>query len=302
MHAPLVSVLMTAYNREKYIAEAIGSVLASSYENFELIIVDDCSADKTVSIAREYEQRDKRIKLYVNEKNLGDYNNRNKAASYASGKYLKFLDSDDLIYKYGLAIMVESMERYPEAGAGISATYAQDDIPYPFLLQPADTYKKHFFEYYILESGPSSLIFKTETFRQLGGFSGKNYVGDTELMLKLAAHFPCLLLNSSLIYWRKHEGQEIVKERKDFAIPLLRYDLLHQSLVSDQCPLSAGQSKILVHYYEQHVFRSLLKQAIVSRNSVYKSQLRGFVRKYRCGFSKMIAYTFNKPRRPVIDG
>jgi glycosyltransferase involved in cell wall biosynthesis len=51
-NSPLVSVLMTAYNREKYIAEAIESVLASTFTNFELIIVDDCSADQTVSIAR----------------------------------------------------------------------------------------------------------------------------------------------------------------------------------------------------------------------------------------------------------
>ena len=55
MEQPLVSVLMTAYNREKYIAEAIESVLASTCKNFELIIVDDCSADNTVAIARGYE-------------------------------------------------------------------------------------------------------------------------------------------------------------------------------------------------------------------------------------------------------
>ena len=53
-NAVLVSVLMTAYNREKYIGEAIESVLSSTYENFELIITDDCSIDRTVSIAKEY--------------------------------------------------------------------------------------------------------------------------------------------------------------------------------------------------------------------------------------------------------
>ena len=54
---PLVSILMTAYNREKYIAEAIESVLASTYKNFELIIVDDCSKDGTVAIAKTYQQQ-----------------------------------------------------------------------------------------------------------------------------------------------------------------------------------------------------------------------------------------------------
>ena len=75
--------------------EAIESVLASSYSNFELIIVDDGSSDSTVSIARKYEVEDNRVKLYVNKKNLGDYPNRNYAATLAKGHYLKYLDSDD---------------------------------------------------------------------------------------------------------------------------------------------------------------------------------------------------------------
>src|ERR1700748_2916719 len=98
MASPLVSVLMTAYNREKYIEEAIESVLASSYTNLELIIVDDCSKDNTVEIARSYEARDPRVKVFINEKNLGDYPNRNRAASLAKGEYIKYVDSDDVMF------------------------------------------------------------------------------------------------------------------------------------------------------------------------------------------------------------
>ena len=87
----LVSVLMTSYNREKYIAEAIESVLASSYTNFELIIVDDHSADNSFTIAKEFEKKDSRVRVFKNEKNLGDYPNRKYAASLATGKYLKFV-------------------------------------------------------------------------------------------------------------------------------------------------------------------------------------------------------------------
>lgn len=74
---PLVSVLMTAYNRDKFIAEAIESVLASSFKDLELIIVDDCSTDKTLDIAKTFQQIDTRIKVFRNEENLGDYTNRN---------------------------------------------------------------------------------------------------------------------------------------------------------------------------------------------------------------------------------
>ena len=120
MNDPLVSVLMTAYNRERYIAEAIDSVLSSTYQNWELIIVDDGSKDNTVTIAKSYAAKDKRIKVYMNEKNLGDYPNRNKAASYAKGKYLKYLDSDDLILLEALYTIVTQMEAFQDAGWGIS--------------------------------------------------------------------------------------------------------------------------------------------------------------------------------------
>ena len=97
-----VSILTTVYNRDKYLAACINSVLASSYQDWELIIVDDVSTDTSLAISKSYEQKDARIKVYVNDKNLGDYPNRNKAASYAKGKYLKYLDADDLIYPRGL--------------------------------------------------------------------------------------------------------------------------------------------------------------------------------------------------------
>ena len=72
-------------------------MLASSYQDWELIIVDDVSTDTSAAIAKSYEKKDARIKVYVNEQtNLGDYPNRNKAASYAKGKYIKYLDADDI--------------------------------------------------------------------------------------------------------------------------------------------------------------------------------------------------------------
>src|SRR6185369_13268101 len=78
MAEPAVSVLMTAYNREKYVAAAIESVLAQRFTDFELIVVDDRSSDRTLEIAKEYEARDSRVRVFANERNLGDYPNRNR--------------------------------------------------------------------------------------------------------------------------------------------------------------------------------------------------------------------------------
>jgi len=86
---PLVSVLMTTYNRSKYLSMAVESVMASTYQNWELLIVDDQSTDNCVEIAQAFAAKDPRIKSIVNEKNIGDYPNRNMAASLAKGKYIK---------------------------------------------------------------------------------------------------------------------------------------------------------------------------------------------------------------------
>lgn len=90
----LVSVIMPAYNSEKYIAESIKSVLAQTYQNWELIIVDDCSTDKTKEIVKSFS--DSRIKFFKNNTNSGVDITRNKAISEASGRWFAFLDSDDI--------------------------------------------------------------------------------------------------------------------------------------------------------------------------------------------------------------
>ncbi len=144
MTSSKVSILTTVYNREKYLAACIDSVLASSYQDWELIIVDDVSTDTSVAIAKSYEQKDARIKVYVNQTNLGDYPNRNKAASYAKGTYLKYLDADDLIYPHGLEIMVHTMEQFPEAALGISQKVVEDVKPYPFLCSPKKLLRESF--------------------------------------------------------------------------------------------------------------------------------------------------------------
>ncbi|HZW68470.1 MAG TPA: glycosyltransferase family 2 protein [Pseudogracilibacillus sp.] len=93
---PLVSVITPAYNAARFIGEAIESVLQQSYENWEMIIVDDCSTDNTVEIVQAYIEKDDRIKLYQLEQNSGSGVARNRAMDEAQGRFIAFLDSDDL--------------------------------------------------------------------------------------------------------------------------------------------------------------------------------------------------------------
>ena len=90
----LVSVIMPSYNSEKYIKDSIESVLKQTYPFWELIIVDDCSTDETIEIIKSL--NDDRIRLFVNDHNSGAALSRNKALKEAKGKWIAFLDSDDL--------------------------------------------------------------------------------------------------------------------------------------------------------------------------------------------------------------
>ena len=93
---PLVSVVMPAYNCEKYIVEAIKSVLAQTYENWELLVLDDWSKDNTLQIIKQFSQKDSRIKVIPNGKNMGVSATRNRGIEFASGDWIAFLDSDDM--------------------------------------------------------------------------------------------------------------------------------------------------------------------------------------------------------------
>ena len=238
---PLVSVLMTAYKREKYIAESIESVLASTYRNFELIIVDDASNDQTADIARSYAANDSRIQLYINEKNLGDYPNRNRAASYASGKYIKYLDADDIIYNYGLSVMVEYMERFPQAGFAL-ASLVSNEQPFPICLQPKQIYLENFYGYNHFDRAPCSSIIKLDVFRSVGGFSGARLIGDYELWFVLARYFPMVKMPFDL-YWNRVHAQQESRSAYAKNYPELRQKVLTDALNHPDCPLNELEMK-----------------------------------------------------------
>ncbi len=106
----LVSIIMPSYNTGRFITQSIESVLSQSYSNWELIIVDDCSHDDTDEIVKTF-QSDQRIKYLKNEKNSGAAVSRNRALREAKGKWVAFLDSDDLWRPEKLEKQVSFMER-----------------------------------------------------------------------------------------------------------------------------------------------------------------------------------------------
>jgi len=265
MNNPLVSLLTTVYNRSAYLAECIESVISLHYQNWELIIVDDCSTDNSVEIAQVYAKKDSRIKVFVNGTNQGDYPNRNKAASYANGKYLKYLDADDTIYKYSLDYMVDAMERFPGAALGISYNTIDDKKPYPQLSLPQESIKSEYLGKSILGCGPSAAIIKNDAFNKVKGFSGKQYIGDHELWLKLAVLYPVIKLQPSLIWWRVHDQQQIASERRNIEIRNIRYQLSYNYLKKNKVLFSQEEYKLAKTRLERNYARGLLKVLLYDR-------------------------------------
>lgn len=279
---PLVSVLMTAYNREKYIEEAIESVIASSCQDWELIIVDDCSSDRTVEIAKSYESKDKRIKVYVNEKNLGQFPNRNKAASLAKGKYIKYLDSDDIIYPHGLEVMVSALEKFPQAGMGFTFNNYNNEKRFPFTYSSFEAFEYHFFKAGLMYIGPSGCIYNRQIFAKLGGFGEYGVASDYEYNLRVCMRNLLVLLPRDLVWWRTHEGQEISLRENEYIKMNYR---IHQSIINHiDCPLPEKRrretfSNIDRNYMRKALFSALkfrFKKAFILLELI-KSPLRSFI-------------------------
>lgn len=201
---PLVTVVTVTYNSSAYVRDAIESILSSSYANFELIIGDDASTDNTWSIIQEY--NDPRIIAYRNEKNFGEYPNRNKAINLAKGEYLIFIDGDDMIYPYGLEYMVSMMENNPRAGMLLMHPYL-NWVYFPIMLSPREFYVSTFFSKGFNNTAFTNTFLKIKVLKDVMLLPTKFKAGDTYVRLKIASKYHTLIAQDQLTWWRETPGQ-----------------------------------------------------------------------------------------------
>lgn len=239
MPSPLVSVLIPAYNAEKFLSAAIESVLVQSFQNWELVICDDASKDSTLHIARRYEEPGK-VRVVGNKGNLGQFQTHNRLAEMASGKYIKYLHADDLLFPHCLDMMVHFMEYFADAAVGLSAPRSDWEIP-PVRLEPCEAMKRHFFGFSPVSSNvPTSVIIRRDAFWKHGPFGTTLISEDTLLFAKLCLREPCVLMPSGL-FWYRPGGQfttRIRRERTDVWEPV---NYMLQLLTDPACPLSADE-------------------------------------------------------------
>lgn len=170
-----VSIIIPNYNRANYIAETVNSVINQTYTNWECIIVDDGSTDNSCEIVQSYKDKDERIQ-WINRNRLpkGAPTCRNIGVEHANGKYLIFLDSDDLLAPHCLDQRINIMENHPELDLAVFPMQLFNDIPGDLdKVWNIDTEESHLKRFMALDSvwqttGP---IWKKEAFLKTGGFN-----------------------------------------------------------------------------------------------------------------------------------
>ncbi|RHS41286.1 glycosyltransferase family 2 protein [Collinsella sp. AF08-23] len=143
----LVSIVMPLYNAEPFLAETINSIIAQTYKNWELIIVDDCSTDSSLTTARRHAKRDSRIRVYSNAHNMGAAKSRNAGLKCVKGDYLAFMDADDVwvpeklehqlayMKSFGLGMCFTSYETIESDGSHRNYVHVPKSITYDGFLK-----------------------------------------------------------------------------------------------------------------------------------------------------------------------
>lgn len=208
-HPPAVSVVMTVYNTREYVAEAVESVLGQTLADFEFIVIDDGSTDRSAEILRRFAARDGRVRL-VSRANTGIVAAANEGIGVARGKYLARMDSDDVCLPHRFETQVKYLDDHPECVLVGSRVTVVDPYGSPVFVSGQKLTHEQI-EAELLSSGggwavvqPSAMM-RLDAVRKVGGYRGRHNVSeDQDLFLRLAEVGRVANLEEPLLKYRRH--------------------------------------------------------------------------------------------------
>ncbi len=290
---PLVSVITIFFNEERFINEAIESVIAQTCENWELFLVDDGSTDRSVEIASEYARSHSNKIFYLEHqghKNRGACASRNLGVRHASGKYIAFLDADDVWFPHKLEDQVSIMESYPEAGmvygsskywsswTGNSNELESDYIP-DLGLKPNTLYKPPILLTLLYPLGkgaapcPSDILLRREVIKFINGFeedwTGKyQFYEDQAFLSKVYLNSPVYASSQCWIRYRVHSQSCSSRVMESGEYDTVRYFFLNW--LENYLPKQEINNKEI---------RNTLKSALFPYRHPRLNRLLGFLKK-----------------------
>ncbi len=214
---PRVSVLMSVYNGERYLREAVKSILNQTFTAFEFIIIDDCSTDNTWQILTAYAAQDPRIVLIRNEENFGLTRSLNKGLALALGEYIARQDADDVSVPDRLSTQVCFLKKHPEVGAVGAAVRLIDDKGRLLSVAHPPTDHKTLYAYLLLDNClcHSTLFARSSLLKQLGGYNPNlPYAQDYDLWWRLSGIMQIRVSQDVLVYWRTGNPHTIGNRRQ----------------------------------------------------------------------------------------
>jgi glycosyltransferase involved in cell wall biosynthesis len=200
---PLVSVVIPTYNHGRFVADAVESVLAQTYQRREIIVVDDGSSDDTAERLAPYRDRIR----YFRQQNQGVSSARNTGIGLASGEWVALLDSDDVWHPQKLALQMRILRRHRDLsviGGGATSAALPPDLPDDPEVERLTVVD--FLTWTPLAMG--SVMARRRCFDEVGGFDVKlNYVEDRDMWIRLAARYAIARVKAPLYHYRAHAGQ-----------------------------------------------------------------------------------------------
>lgn len=248
----LVSVIMPSYNCGRFVEETIRSVQAQTYQNWELIFVDDCSKDDTIRIVSSMRDKDPRIHLYQNIANLGAAVSRNNALQEAKGRWIAFLDSDDLWYPEKLEKQIHFMEKndYHFSYTGVDVIDEASNPLNEYWMGPKHITKRAMFDYDWV--GCATVMYDSQVVGciQIEDIKKNN---DYAIWLKVIKICDCYLLDEVLSSYRKRPGS--ISRHSKFTLITWHYRLFriceHQNvfiaLINTVRNLAFGTLRVLIY-------------------------------------------------------
>jgi glycosyltransferase involved in cell wall biosynthesis len=216
---PLVSIVTPVYNEEEHLAECIESVLSQTYKNWDYVIVDNCSTDGSLEIARRYAAKDRRIRIWQNQRFLHAVSNHNGALRQVSpaSKYCKVVFADDWIFPECLERMVAIAEKYPSIGIvsayGLHGSHvAWTGLPYPSsFVSGREICRQLFLQGLYVFGTPTSVLYRADLVRKNDPFYNERNImhGDMEACVALLKTCDFGFVHQILTFTRLRPGCRI---------------------------------------------------------------------------------------------
>lgn len=206
--SPKVSVILPAYNSELYIEEAIKSILQQTYEDIEVIIIDDCSTDTTLGLAQHWQEKDKRISVYVNDKNLGVGANRSLGIMKAKGEYVCWQDADDISLPERISLQADYLDSHPDVGVvgGFIVFFDKEGDGTTRKYAEGDTELRSSIFRYNPIAQPASM-FRKKCYEELGGYDESYTVSeDLEMLFRIGERYKFANVQSEVLKYRQTSG------------------------------------------------------------------------------------------------